>query len=106
MENVSGKYDPTTRGLCMRVDSGPGVFQLVQGEMLSGFGIVMLRNFNNGVELPCEFCIMAKDDDQSQVVTQDELDASDEEYQYIETAGQQAPTSGTMPAQDINVQTT
>lgn len=52
MENVSGRYDTDTRGFCIRIDIGPHIFQLVQGEMVSDFGIVMLRNSGNGVELP------------------------------------------------------
>lgn len=64
MENVSGKYDPETRGFCIRIDVGPRMFQLVQGEMVSNFGIVMLRDFSNGVELPTEFCILTKENEQ------------------------------------------
>lgn len=78
MENVSGRYDADTRGFCIRIDIGPHVFQLVQGEMVDDFGIVMLRNFGNGVELPTEFCIMMKRSSQTPPpASEEELDSED-----------------------------
>lgn len=118
MENVSGKYD-SERGFCIRIDIAPQVFQLVQGEMVSDFGIVMLRNFNGGVELPAEFCIMVKSEDQSPVQELEtassdegeegwynEFDTTTQHPEAPTTGLQEAPPPGTAPTEESTVKVT